>query len=275
MSVDRRSSVPTPDPGTSSLPPGFTDQVMRAIGLAPRPSPARGFWSAIRDRSIAEAGAALSVAWRIIRRSTTMPVMVRAQALALVVFVAGSMLGGGALAAVVAYQTVGPIVQAISEPAGDRARSDHDAVQMPPSPAPLVVPRQTPVTVEPASPPLVGPDRPPSRLAPNDESRVPGDTDDADEDDPDEADEADDEADDDEADDDEADPDEADEPDGEAGGAGADDPDESDEPDGDSESGESGEADEPSDDAESSGSGDSSDGGESGEVAAAEESGSS
>lgn len=183
MSADRRPSVPTPASGTSSLPPGFTDEVMRAIDQAPRPSPGRAFWYAVRDRSIADARGALSVAWRIIRRSTSMPVMVRAQALALVVVVAGSMVGGGVLAAVVAYRTVGPIVHAISEPPGDRARTVHEA-PTPPSPAPL----ETPSTVEAVEPEVGGPDRPPTRPATTGGSNLPGDRADEDGDDVDEPD---------------------------------------------------------------------------------------
>ena len=254
MRADRHSSVPNPGPGTSSLPPGFTDEVMRAIGRAPRPSPARSFQSALRARSATEALGALSVALRIIRRSTSMPMMVRAQALALVLFIAGSMLGGGALAAVVAYQAVGPIVHAISEPAGDRDRSANDAVQSTPSPAAVEMPHQTLITAEPAAPRVEGPDRPATRSAPNTGSMGPGDRDDADSDEADEPD-----GDEDKDIDDEADPDEAD---GEADGPDADDLDDADEPDGDTDAGESDEADEPSDEAESSGSEDSSDGGE-------------
>ncbi len=176
MSATRRSSVPTTVPGTPSLPLGFTDEVMQAIGRAPRPSPTRSFRSAVGDRSIAEAGAALSVAWRIIRRNTSMPLMVRAQALALVVLVAGSIVGGGALAGVVAYQTVAPIVHAISEPVGDRAPTSHDEVRALAAPEPSEVQPDAPTAVAPADPSGGGPDRPPTRTA-IDDTPVVGDGD--------------------------------------------------------------------------------------------------
>lgn len=174
MSAAPRSSVPTSVPGTPSLPPGFTDEVMQAIGRAPRPSPTRSFRSAVGDRSIAEADAALRVAWRIIRRNTSMPLMVRAQALALVVLVAGSMVGGGALAGVVAYQTVAPIVHAISKPVGDRAPTSHDEVRTLAAPEPSEAPPDAPTAVAPADPSGGGPDRPPTRTATTDTPVVGG-----------------------------------------------------------------------------------------------------
>lgn len=158
MSVDRLTSEPTAAPGMPSLPRGFTDEVMLAVGRAPRPSPTRAFRSAMKDRSIADANAALSVAWRISRLSASMPAMVRAQALALVVFVAGSMLGGGALAGVVAYQAVRPIVHAIAEGAGDRDRDDRPEVALPTA-APPAVPQPTPIAVEPTEPAVATPDQ--------------------------------------------------------------------------------------------------------------------
>ena len=281
MSVVRRSDAPTPDAEVSSLlPPGFTNEVMKAIGCAPRPSPVRSFGSAIRDRSVSEASGALAVAWRIVRLSTTMPVMVRAQALALVVLVAGSILGGGVLAGVVAYQTVGPIVQAISEPVEDRARTVHEDAPTPQPPAAVEPPTASPSPASHAEPPAGTPDRPPAIRTTTGGPTGPGD-------DPDDRDEAD------EADEDPADaPDEsdADEPDGGAdeedaeeadpdAASGAEtgepaeaedpdtaDPDEADEPDGAVENGGSDEADEPSDDPDSDEPGDPSASGESDEV---------
>lgn len=158
MSVDRHPSEPLPALD-SLLPPGFADQVMQEVGRVPRPSPSRAFRSAIRDRSIPEASAALSVAWRIIRRSTSMPVMVRAHALALVVVVAGSILGGGALAGIVAYEALRPIADAISEPAGDRDRDVRPAAAQPTA-APTVVLQQMPIDVEPTEPAIVPSDEP-------------------------------------------------------------------------------------------------------------------
>lgn len=135
MSGNKRSSRSTRAGGTK-LPPSFTDDVMRAIDRAPRPSPARALGSAVLERSGEDVRGALSVAWRIARHSTSMPVMVRAQALALVVLVAGSMVGGGVLGAVVAYQTVEPIVHSIASPPDQDARTRPDAVwtTRPPTP---------------------------------------------------------------------------------------------------------------------------------------------
>jgi hypothetical protein len=139
MSGNGRSSRSTRAGGTR-LPPSFTDDVMRAIDRAPRPSPARALWSAVLGRSGEDARGALSVAWRITRHSTSMPVMVRAQALALVVLVAGSMVGGGVLGAVAAYRTVEPIVHSFSAQPDEGARSRPDVLWTPRSPAPTETP---------------------------------------------------------------------------------------------------------------------------------------
>lgn len=111
------------------VPADFTDRVMRAVVDTPRPSPTRAFAHAVAGRSLTEAHGALSVACRLLRRGTV-PMTVRAQALALLVVVTGLASGGTALAAVAAYTTIGPIVEAtIDRPVGDDPRT-----------VPLVVP---------------------------------------------------------------------------------------------------------------------------------------
>lgn len=118
-----------------------------------------------------------------------MPIVVRAQALALVVLVAASMVGGGVLGAVVTYRTVGPIVQSIAAPRGDDARNLPDAAATPPPPAPS----EMPAPVVPAESRAGGPDRAPNRSVTAGLSVSEDEDDDADGEEADEADETDDE----------------------------------------------------------------------------------
>lgn len=131
------------DPLTD-VPPGFVDAVMRSVAAAPLPSPTRAFTSALQDRSTSEAQSALSVAWRLFRAGATMPVLVRAQALALLLLVGGSAVGGGAIAAVATYQTVAPIVRSVVD-----SSADDGGIPIPvlaePSPTPTPAPSPTPV----------------------------------------------------------------------------------------------------------------------------------
>lgn len=127
----------------ADVPPGFVDAVMRSVAAAPAPSPSRAFTSALRDRSTSEVQGALSVAWRLFRAGATMPVLVRAQALALLLLVGGSVVGAGTIAAVATYQTVVPIVRSVVDPAADDGGLPIPALAEP-SPEPTPVPSPTP-----------------------------------------------------------------------------------------------------------------------------------
>lgn len=211
----------------AEVPPGFVDAVMRSVAAAPLPSPTRAFTSALQDRSTSEAQGALSVAWRLIRAGATMPVLVRAQALALLLIVGGSVASGGALAAVATYQTVVPIIRSVVD------RSAHDARMMPqlaepsPTPRPSLPPSPTPAVTPAADDEVVAPNEPASDGV-NDDHEVAPDAeeegDDTGTDDPDDGDEPDSDAADPTDDADDA-SDDADHPDGEADADDADDSD--------------------------------------------------
>jgi hypothetical protein len=99
-----------PSPADFALPETFIDDVMRRVDVAPRPMPVRSFWSAVQDRSAFDVVGSVAVAWRLLVAGGRVPVMVRAQAFALVLLVAVSIGGTGTLAAAAAYRTVAPIV---------------------------------------------------------------------------------------------------------------------------------------------------------------------
>ena len=99
------------DPSTDfSVPAGFADAVMGRVAASPAPMPVRTFWAAVLDRSAFDVLGSLAVAWRLVARGSAVPAMVRAQALALIVLVAASLLGGTTIAAAAAYRTVAPIL---------------------------------------------------------------------------------------------------------------------------------------------------------------------
>lgn len=159
--------MPGQDPMTH-VPPGFVDAVMRSVADAPRPSPARAFTSALRDRSTTEAQGALGVAWRLIRASATMPTMVRAQALALLLLVGGSVVGGSALAAVATYQAVVPIVRLVVDPTSEEERAIPEPAEPTSAPTPTPVPAVAPAADDDA--PVAAPT--PTTLAEDDEDGV-------------------------------------------------------------------------------------------------------
>ncbi len=92
------------------VPAAFADSVMQRVATAPAPMPARTFWAAVRDRSAFDVLGALTVAWRLAARGGATPVLVRAQALAVIVLVAASLAGGTTIVAAAAYRTVAPFL---------------------------------------------------------------------------------------------------------------------------------------------------------------------
>ena len=87
-------------PGVSA-PADFTERVMAAVRAEPLPEPARAFTVAIAAGRLRAAAGAVSDAWRVMTRGFA-PVAIRAQALALVLVIAGlgvALAGGAAVGA--------------------------------------------------------------------------------------------------------------------------------------------------------------------------------
>jgi len=120
------------DPG---VPPSadFTDRVMAAVHHAPVPQPARAFSAAILAGRIGAAARAVADAWRVATRGFA-PIAIRAQALALVLVVAGLgvALAGGAAVGAMNVLTSGP---APSQPIPNVAPSSVPSASALPSPS--------------------------------------------------------------------------------------------------------------------------------------------
>jgi hypothetical protein len=113
--------------GTVGLTAGFADRVMAAVAAEPVPAPMRAAGAALRRGALVGVLASVRDAWRV-TFSGGFPVAVRAQALALVLVVAG-LAGGTGLAAAGAaglfegnHATPGPSLVAPTPPRGPPPR---------------------------------------------------------------------------------------------------------------------------------------------------------
>lgn len=139
MSDPRRASLPPPAPWS----PDFVDRVMAAVAQEPRPSPSRVLLRSLARLHFGDAWATVATAGHLaLGRSGTIPALLRAQSL-LLVLALGVTLGGGTLAAAGAIRVIEDRLQAprveqpvlgpavIPSPAPTLA-SDPDASSSPP-----------------------------------------------------------------------------------------------------------------------------------------------
>jgi hypothetical protein len=122
-------------------PAGFVDRVMAAVAVEPLPQPARAFRIALLAGRLRPAIASLGDAWRVLG-SGSRPLMVRAQALALVLSVTiGSLAiaGGATVGAVDLLSAIAPVSPPPTTPA-----PTEPIASPPPSPSPSWTPEPSP-----------------------------------------------------------------------------------------------------------------------------------
>jgi len=108
MSDRRRASLPSPAPWS----PDFVDRVMVVVSQEPRPSPSRVLLRSVARLRLADAWATVLTAGHLaFARSGTIPLLLRAQSL-LLVLALGVTLGGGTLAAAGAVRVIEDRLQA-------------------------------------------------------------------------------------------------------------------------------------------------------------------
>lgn len=106
----------------------FSERVMAAIRQEATPTPTRTLMSALRARSVGDAGAALWVAWHLgtVRRWRVAP-RVRARSIALVVAVALALPSGSFATAAAVRVAAQPVVQLLQAGIGEQGPDDNSS----------------------------------------------------------------------------------------------------------------------------------------------------
>ncbi|HEV8282236.1 MAG TPA: hypothetical protein VGQ02_10275 [Candidatus Limnocylindrales bacterium] len=116
MTRSRRASAQRP-----LSPVAFVDRVMAAVRLEAPPTPARALATAVRRRSLSDAGSALAVAWHLATvRAWHVAPSVRARSMALVLAVALALISGSLAAAGAVRLAADPVTHLFQAPVDDR-----------------------------------------------------------------------------------------------------------------------------------------------------------